>query len=125
MAGLESEDIMLTKLDHIDIKVPNLDATVKLLSLMGLEILRKAPPPRSSVEMVLNGENHVVIELHPAKEGGFVGVHHIAFQTDGSDLDRLKAAGISFSTENKLITATGRTVSSFQDENGLTWQLTD
>lgn len=116
---------MLTKLDHIDIKVSNLDAAVKLLSLMGLEILRKAPPPRSSVEMVLKGENHVVIELHPAKESGFVGVHHIAFKTDGTDLDRLKAAGISFLTENKLIAATGRTVSSFQDENGLTWQLTD
>lgn len=116
---------MLIRLDHIDIKVADLDATIHVLLLAGMKVLRKAPPPRNSVEMALPGENQIVIELHPAKENGFTGVHHIAFRTDGSDLDRLKNEGIVFSTENQFIAATGRTVSSFKDPNGLIWQLTD
>ena len=116
---------MLTKLDHIDIKAADFDATVRTLLDMGLVISRRAPAPRNSVEMSLPGENQVVLEIHPAKEGGFTGIHHIAFQTDGSDLEALKAKGITFKTENMLIKDTGRTVSSFSDPNGLTWQLTD
>ena len=67
---------MLTKLDHIDIKAADFDATVRTLLDMGLVITRRAPAPRNSVEMSLPGENQVVLEIHPAKEGGFTGIHH-------------------------------------------------
>ncbi|MBU5625353.1 VOC family protein [Oscillibacter sp. MSJ-2] len=116
---------MITRIDHIDIKVEDLDATVAMLGKLGLKILRRAPAPRSSVEMSLEGENQVVLEIHPVKAGGFTGVHHIAFRADPKDTLSLKAQGIKFKTENKFIADTGRTVSSFSDANGLTWQLTD
>jgi len=116
---------MLTRLDHIDIKVADLEATVNTLLDMGLVIVRRAPAPRNSVEMALPGRDQVVMEIHAAKEGGFTGVHHIAFKSDGGDLDSLKEKGVAFKTENALIKDTGRTVSSFSDANGLTWQLTD
>lgn len=116
---------MLTKLDHIDVKVADFEATVNTLLDMGLVITRRAPAPRSSVEMALPGENQVVLEIHDAKAGGFTGIHHIAFKSDGSDLPVLKEKGIVFKTENMLIKDTGRTVSSFSDPNGLIWQLTD
>lgn len=116
---------MLTRLDHIDIKVSDFEATVQTLLSLGLVVTRRAPAPRNSVEMALPGENQVVLEIHPAKEGGFTGVHHIAFQSDGGDLEELKAKGVQFRSENMLIKDTGRTVSSFSDPNGLTWQLTD
>lgn len=116
---------MLIKLDHIDIKVADFEATVNTLLAMGLTITRRAPAPRNSVEMALPGENQVILEIHDAKAGGFTGIHHIAFKSDGSDLAALKKKGIAFKTENMLIKDTGRTVSSFCDANGLTWQLTD
>lgn len=116
---------MLVRLDHIDVKVGDLEATVSELLKMGLEVRRRAPAPRCSVELALPGENQVVIEVHPAKEGGFRGVHHIAFKSDGDDLQALKSKGIVFKTENLFIKDTGRKVSSFEDGNGLTWQLTD
>lgn len=116
---------MISKLDHIDIKVEKLEETVNVLSLLGLKVLRRAQAPRNSVEMVLQGDNQVIIELHPAKPGDSKGVHHIAFHTDGEDVARLKEHGIVFKAENRYIKETGRTVSSFNDINGLTWQLTD
>ena len=117
---------MITKVDHIDVKVKKFDETVELFSKMGFVEKRRTLPPRSSVEMVLPGEGQVVFEIHQAAEGGFEGIHHIAFKQTGPEvLENFKAMGISFATENKLIADTGRSVSSFKDGNGLTWQLTD
>jgi catechol 2,3-dioxygenase-like lactoylglutathione lyase family enzyme len=117
---------MLTKVDHIDVKVKNFDETVELFSKMGFVEKRRTPPPRLSVEMALPGEGQVVFEIHKAIDGGFEGIHHIAFKQAGpGTVETLKAMGISFSTENKLIADTGRIISSFKDGNGLTWQLTD
>lgn len=117
---------MLTRVDHIDIRVSDLEGTVSLLTKMGLEIRRRTSAPRSSVEMALPGEAQVVFELRPVAEGEHSGVHHIAFrQSDEQDVEHLKEQGVSFLTEHYLIKATGRTVSSFQDQSGLTWQLTD
>lgn len=116
---------MITRVDHIDIKVADIEHAISILSLLGLKIIRKAPAPRNSVEMALEGESQVVFELHPARPDGFQGVHHIAFRCDATELQTLKDAGVQFSTENRFIELTGRTVSSFTDKNGLTWQLTD
>lgn len=115
---------MVSRLDHIDLRVENFEETIAMLELMGLVILRRIPAPRASVEMSLPGEGQVVLELRPAEKGKS-GVHHIAFRTDGDELAVLKNAEFHFLTENAVIQATGRTVSTFEDRNGLLWQLTD
>lgn len=116
---------MLDRVDHIDMRVADLEVTVATLKKMGLVEKRRTPAPRSSVEMALPGENQVTFELRPAN-GGTQGVHHIAFhQTEDGDVEALKAQGVVFKTEHMTIKDTGRTVSSFEDENGTTWQLTD
>lgn len=117
---------MVTGVDHIDMRVADLEATVSTLLKLGLEIRRRTEAPRSSVEMALPGENQVVFELRPTGNDGIAGVHHIAFkQSSPEDVEDLKSKGISFLTEHFTIKATGRTVSSFSDPNGQTWQLTD
>jgi len=117
---------MLTKVDHIDLRVSDLEEYVALFTKMGLEIRRRTEAPRSSVEMALPGEDQVVFEIRPAGQDGFTGVHHIAFrQSAPEDVEDLKKHGITFLTEHYTIAATGRTVSSFQDSDGHTWQLTD
>lgn len=95
-----------------------------MLESMGLIIKRRTPSPRDSVEMALPGEGQVILELRPAGDGDSR-VHHIAFKTDGVDLEQLKGSGYPFLTENAVIKDTGRTVSTFTDPNGLYWQLTD
>lgn len=116
---------MLTRVDHIDMRVDDLEATVKTLRKMGLEEKRRTLAPRSSVEMALPGEGQVVFELRPAN-GGVQGVHHVAFrQSEAGDVEALKEQGIVFKTEHAVIKDTGRTVSSFPDPNGIMWQLTD
>lgn len=57
---------MLTQVDHIDMRVNDLEATVETLKKMGLQEKRRTPAPRSSVEMALPGENQVTFELRPA-----------------------------------------------------------
>lgn len=115
---------MLSRLDHIDLRVEKFEETIAMLEKLGLAVVRRTPSPRDSVEMCLPGEDQVVLEIRPAKDGRS-GVHHIAFKTDGKDLVVLKNAGYLFLTENAVIKDTGRTVSTFQDPNGLCWQLTD
>ena len=117
---------MLTRVDHIDLKVANFAGTLHLFRTMGMQILREMPE-RGSVEMSFPGENQVVFEIHQAQPGGFEGIHHIAFKsTQAEDVEVLKRDGnVKFLTEQTVIKHTGRTVSSFQDQNGLTWQLTD
>lgn len=117
---------MITRVDHIDMRVSDLEETEAVLAGLGLKVLRRTGAPRSSVEMALPGEDQVVFELRPAGADGKTGVHHIAFRQSGpEDVERLKEQGVDFLTEHVLIPATGRTVSSFTDANGQTWQLTD
>ena len=117
---------MITKVDHIDMRVASLEETVSLLEKLGLKVQRRTSAPRFSVEMALPGPDQVIFELHALEDGETSGVHHVAFrQSEAEDVEHLKAEGISFVTEHRLIEATGRTVSSFKDVKGLTWQLTD
>ena len=120
---------MLKYVDHIDLKVKEFKATVAMFREMGFGI-RREMPERGSVEMALPGEHQVVFEIHRAKEGGFEGIHHIAFKSEEAPGEDDVAAirercGVEFLTERSVIKHTGRTVSSFKDVNGLTWQLTD
>ena len=120
---------MLTYVDHIDLKVKDFEGAVSLFRNMGMQILREMPE-RGSVEMALPGEHQVVFEIHKAKPDGFEGIHHIAFKSveenGEDDVAAIKErCGVAFLTERAVIKHTGRTVSSFKDSNGLTWQLTD
>lgn len=116
---------MITRVDHIDMRVKEFDAAVETLKKLGLSVQRSMPE-RNSVEMALSGDFQVVFEIHKVRDGEEPGIHHIAFKSEGDDdVERLKEQGIIFKGEKKLIAQTGRTVSSFTDENGLTWQLTD
>lgn len=116
---------MLTRVDHIDIRVPDVEATVAYLKTLGLIEKRRTGEPRLSVEMQLPGENQVVFELRREEEGK-TGLQHIAFHIDSPETpEQLKAEGIVFRNQNHFIKDTGRTVSNMVDPNGLTWQLTD
>lgn len=117
---------MLIRVDHIDLRVREFEETVAMFEKLGLTVTRSMPQ-RNSVEMALPGENQVVFEIHQVPDGADTGIHHIAFKSAGEndDVERLKAEGIGFKSEKKKIADTGRTVSSFSDSNGLTWQLTD
>jgi catechol 2,3-dioxygenase-like lactoylglutathione lyase family enzyme len=119
------EPQMLTRVDHIDIKVLNLEDQVNFFKTLGLVEIRRTPAPRLSVEMALPGPDQVVFELRVA-EPGQEGCSHIAFKVEKEDaVDELKARGIHFDTERRLIKDTGRTVSNFKDASGNSWQLTD
>lgn len=115
---------MLSRVDHIDLRVEKFEETIKLFTEMGFEIKRRTPSPRDSVEMALPGEHQVTFEIRLAERGKSM-VHHIAFMADGTDIEKIKDAGCEFLTENAVIQDTGRTVSTFRDKNSLCWQLTD
>ncbi|GAA1022664.1 hypothetical protein Aple_092410 [Acrocarpospora pleiomorpha] len=118
---------MLTRIDHIDLRVPVLADAVAFFTTLGLRQVRAFGPPRQSVEMALPGPDQVLLEIRedPAVTG--TTVDHIAFAADDdrAALDALKAAGLSFSREAHLVATTGRRVSNFTDPHGGKWQLTE
>lgn len=119
-----SNDRMLKYIDHIDLMVRDIHEATSFFVSLGFEIIRKTSEPRSSVELKLPGENQVVFEIKPSKDGK-VGLNHIAFkQVDDVSQIRIQELGIDIS-EPKLIPDTGRSVCNFQDPSGNKWQLTD
>lgn len=116
---------MLTKVDHIDLRVPDLEETVKFLKSLGLIEKRRCGEPRCSVEMQLPGEDQVVFEIRN-NTVATTEVAHIAFRvSDDKVVDVLESQGIKFKKKNSIIKDTGRTVSNIVDYSGQAWQLTD
>lgn len=116
---------MVLKVDHVDIKVHDVDAEVAFLQLIGLEIKRRLPDHNNSVEMIVPGEESPVIEIHPCTDTE-PGLRHVAFKSSDPKLvEKLKDAGYQFKNSNTLIASTGRTVSNVYDPSGLIWQITD
>lgn len=116
----------LTRVDHIDVKVPDLPAALAFFATLGLREVRRTPA-RGSVEVALPGEGQVVFELREdAALEAFV-IDHVAFtSTDqAADVRTLQAAGHAFSRADAYIPVTGRTISDFTDPYGMRWQLTD
>lgn len=118
---------MITRLDHIDLKVPNLAAAIAFLEQLGLRIVRRTDPERGSVEMALPGDGEVIFELREDATLPATTLNHIAFTTDdaGAELDRLRNAGIQVTKERAFIKHSGRTISNIADPSGAPWQLTD
>ena len=115
---------MLTKVDHIDLKVPNLEQSVAFLKSIGL-VEKRRSEARGSVELQLPGEDQVVFELRLHNSDKTV-LNHVAFRVEiQDDVEALEAQGIVFKNKHKLIADTGRTVSGIMDYSGLNWQLTD
>lgn len=115
---------MLERIDHIDLAVEDVKEAVAFFKNLGFVVLREIPEPRCSAEITLPGENQVVFELKPSKDGT-AHIDHIAFKAaDGNAVAELKDKGIAFASENRFIKDTGRTVSNFLS-HGVKWQITD
>lgn len=117
---------MPNRVDHIDVRTPDLEATVAFLVQLGCRVIRRLDEGRGSVEVALPGEGQVVFEVRAEPHASKTYVHHVAFEVDGaSDIEKLEASGIRFSKTNHRVPATGRTVSNSADPGGMTWQFTD
>lgn len=118
---------MLTRLDHIDLKVPNIDAAVEFLTRIGLQVIRPGKPEGGSIALALPGEGQVIVEIREDPKVTQTTLNHIAFTSDGldSDADSLEASGVTVTKRPTLIGHSGRTISNFADPSGKSWQLTD
>ena len=116
---------MLTKVDHIDLKVPSLEATVAFFKSIGLIEKRRSGAPRFSVEMQLPGEDQVVFEIRESNVDKTI-VNHIAFRIESQDdVETLESKGVVFKKKHSVIADTGRVVSNVVDYSGQSWQVTD
>jgi methylmalonyl-CoA/ethylmalonyl-CoA epimerase len=117
---------VLTRVDHIDLKVPDLDVALDFFTTMGFVEVRRTPA-RGSVEVALPGERQVIFELREDPTLDRFVMDHIAFgSTDqAADAAALTAAGRPFSRTNTFIPVTGKTISDFTDPYGSRWQLSD
>jgi methylmalonyl-CoA/ethylmalonyl-CoA epimerase len=109
---------MITGLDHIAIAVPDLEKAIQRfaedfgLTFKGKEDVEDAktstaffPVDKPSIELIhpLRGEGPV--QKYLEKKGG--GMHHLCFRSDDieADVERLKAKGYQFLTEEPTIGA--------------------
>ncbi len=115
---------MITRLDHIAIAVPDLQASIRRfctdlgLHFGGSEDVVSArtstaflPVPGTSIELVhpLEGQGPIAVFLEKKPHGG---LHHICFATDDIDADvqRLRALGYTFTSEGPTPGAHGSRV---------------
>ena len=116
---------MLQRIDHIDLRVSDLDKSEEFFHKLGFKTLRKMGPPRNSMEMALPGEGQVVFEIRQVKEGQSCGIDHIGFEVASEqEISDLEQEGVVFTGKNKFVAATGRTVSNFTGPDASKWQLT-
>ncbi|KUM36365.1 VOC family protein [Arthrobacter sp. EpRS71] len=118
---------MLTRIDHIDLKVPDLASAVDFLKSLGLEVVRVTDPERGSVELALPGQGQIVFELREDRSVASTTLNHVAFATSDAvtDVNAFKLMGLAVTKEHALIQHSGRTISNIADPSGVTWQLTN
>ena len=103
------ERLMITRLDHIAIAVPDLTAAIERFATdLGLQFAGREDVPSQSTTTVFLPVDGTQIELiHPMEGRGPVaaylekrggGLHHLCFETDDidADMDRLKRKGYRF-----------------------------
>ncbi|WP_165976867.1 VOC family protein [Arthrobacter nitrophenolicus] len=119
--------MMLTRIDHIDLKVPDLAGTVDFLTTLGLEVLRMTDPARGSVELALPGQGQIVFELREDCTVSGTTLNHVAFSTSDAvaDVRKFESLGLPITKAHAHIQHSGRTISNITDPGGTTWQLTD
>jgi len=88
---------VLTRVDHIDLKVPDLTIALDFFAGLGFVEIRRTPA-RGSVEIALSGQGQVIFELREDPGLDRFVMDHIAFgSTDQAvDVATLTAAGRSF-----------------------------
>lgn len=118
---------MLTRIDHIDLKVPDLEEAVAFLAHLGMQVVRRTAPERGTVEIALPGDGQVVFELREDRTVATTTLNHIALRSDAleGDTDALADAGVPVLKRATFIADTGRTVANVADPAGSAWQLTD
>ena len=116
---------MVDRIDHIDIKVHDVEAEVELLKLIGLKVRQWLPAHNNSCELVVPGHEDIIIEIHPCGDTE-PGLRHVAFHSTDPGLgEKLEAFGVEFVSRNNYVASTGRTVTNFKDPSGIIWQITD
>jgi methylmalonyl-CoA/ethylmalonyl-CoA epimerase len=116
---------MLIAVDHIDLKVPNLEEAEKFFLGIGMHVLRRTPEARRSVELALPGDQ-VIFEIREDTTVTGTVVDHVAFRADNPEtVAQLRDAGVTFTREHHLVVDTGRTVSNFVDAAGGKWQIAE
>lgn len=118
---------MVSQVDHIELIVDDLESYVRLFRSMGFALLSRTTHHGVSVELQLPGPNQPIFELHRAQGEEVIGVNHIAFRVDDvqTAYAALRADGVRFEEEPRLIKETGRTIANGRDPDGWRFQLVD
>jgi glyoxylase I family protein len=116
---------MLTRIDHIELIVNDVEAMVCFFSKLGFEEVLRSTHHTLSVEMKLPGPDQVVYEIHQIEGNEVPGINHVAFAVD--DIEEahreLTAQGINFSTPPRLVKSSGRVICNTRDAEGWRFQL--
>ena len=118
---------MLRAIDHIELIVRDVDATVAFFQAIGFELLTRTPHHGGSAELKLPGEGQPIFEIHRVQGEENPGVNHIAFRCDDVQADHqaLEREGIAFEGAPHLVRASGRLIANFRDPDGWRLQLVD
>ena len=116
----------LLRVDHIDVVVADLARSIEFYRKFGLS-------PEGTIDggktvFLFNGDeaSPVRIELHQAKPGDKVGIDHVSFAVDDprDATEEVKfLGGVEFEYEAFENQQSGRTISNFNDPDGVLVQL--
>ncbi|CAG0955394.1 partial methylmalonyl-CoA/ethylmalonyl-CoA epimerase, partial [Anaerolineae bacterium] len=89
---------MITRVDHIEMVVPDIDIVAEFFKKLGFEEVRRTAHHGSAVEMRLPGQDQVLFEFHTGHATEVPGINHIAFKVEDcqATVAELKAKGIKF-----------------------------
>lgn len=118
---------MVTRIDHIEIIVNDLERYVDFLAKLGFEVVARTTHHEGSVEMKLPGDGQPVFELHRVIGEENPGVNHIAFQCEDvrRAYDTLSGDGVTFASKPHEVKSTGRFNANLRDPDGWRMQLVD
>jgi catechol 2,3-dioxygenase-like lactoylglutathione lyase family enzyme len=116
---------MLTRIDHIEFVVKDVEALVTFYKKLGFQEILRSTHHRLSVEIQLPGPNQPIYEIHEAESAEREGIEHIAFLVDDMDktYNELQAKGVKFLREPHLVPASGRVLANARDPEGFKVQL--
>ena len=115
----------LLGLEHLDIVVSDIRASVEFYRKLGLSL--EGTLEDGQCVFLFNGdeENPVRVELHQAEPGGKTGIDHVAFRVDDPVAANREGRylGIEFLFEPNENALSGRTITNCLDPDGVQIQL--
>ena len=116
---------MLTRIDHIELAVKDLEEVVSFYKKLGFQEILRTAHDGLAVEMQLPGQNQPIYEMHELKASEQPGITHVAYVVDDMQkaYDELQAKGVKFLREPRLSQASGRVLANALDPNGFKVQL--